>query len=291
MHRKSPNVFVKIPFYYTTLGININMSYKTFTEWLIQEKKDIFGFKKPEIDRHRENDYPIKGLDYDCIFKELMHHSVGLKTPFSNFHDQITWGDKSQGEAIRLEMTPLGSARMVTRRFIKDLEGNELWICKNVKPLPDWSYQENELQLVDELCSKIEEIDKTEIDSARQECDLEYLAMKLGSEIKMQKPCKWMVFDKIKKLTEHHYIITMNMTGYGGDMNSGSGLSMKTEQFHIQLHFDKPRGIIRCFGHGIESPKKFSSWKPTISDWDENFTPTQTKSEIIESIIKSLESY
>ena len=272
------------------MDLDINMSYHTFNEWL--QKKDIFGFTKHiEKPKPDDNDKPVDMINCEEITLELMRHDLGYKKPNLDFIDQITWGDKNLGEALRVDLSPLGSLRVTTRRFVQDLEGVETWICKSVVPLPDWHEERRETNIAIKLFEKLEEIDKTGLDSAKSEYDVEKLVVNLAGEIKFKKPCQWMMYDRVKKLTNEHYLILLNMTGNGQEPSAGSGLGFKIEQYQINVFWDKRKGLLRCFGNSIQSPKRYATWSPGSPDWDEHFAPTQSKHEICDAIVKSLGSF
>lgn len=264
------------------------MSYKTFKEWVILEKRDIFGFQnRDDVDmRHPQAEIPLKQLDSELLIKELWR-PIGMKQPSSNFNDGITWGEINMGEAIHLDISPLGSLKIITRRITNDLEGNKTWVCKDIMPLPDGHYDGEETALAIDVFKKVNEINKSPNDSPKREYDLEHLAAKLGGAIKMERPVKIMVFNKIHRLNENHYIISMNVNGHGVEAPGSSRL----EQFHIHLFFDKDRGLIRSFGTGIESPTKGHLWSPQPSEFDEHFAPTQKNEEIISAIVNALSTY
>jgi len=263
------------------------MSYRTFNEWLIQERKDIFGFEKHKnIPKKVTYEGPIKHLDNELLFKELLR-PVGEKQPIWDFFDQITWGEVNLGEALRLDLSPLGSFKLIIRKITKDLEGHETWICKDIMPLPDGRYENEEASLANDVLSKLEKLNESQNESPRHSYDLEPLVLRLAGDIKSEKPCRQMVFDKVKKLNENHYIVAMNFTG-GGIEAPGSA---REEQFHIHMHFDKSRGLIRSYGNGIESKTKVHQWYPTPSEWDEHFCPTQPREEICKAIVNALSTY
>jgi len=263
------------------------MSYRTFNQWLIQERKDIFGFEKHKnIPPKNTHEGPIKHLDEELFFKELLR-PVGEKQPTWNFFNKITWGEINLGEALSLDMSPLGSFKLIIRKITKDLEGHETWICKDVMPLPDGRYENEEASLASDVFKRLDKFNESQNESPKEEYDLEHLTLKLANKIKSDKPCQQMIFDKVKKLNENHYIVAMNFTG-GGVEAPGSA---REEQFHIHMFFDKNRGLIRSYGCGIESLTKVHQWRPTPSEWDEHFAPTQSKEEICEAIVNALSTY
>ncbi|RDJ35376.1 MAG: hypothetical protein DWQ19_11210 [Crenarchaeota archaeon] len=256
---------------------------------MISEGKDIFGFERhrqeEEIDRQKRLS-SLKQLNSELLIKELWR-PVGLKRPSSNFSDEITWGQVNLGEAIRLDISPFGSLKIITRRIVNDLEGNKTWICKDAIPLPDGHYDGEETVLAMEVFDKVNEINKSPIDSPKKDYNLEHLALKLAGKIKVERPVKIMIFDRIKKLNENHYIVAMNFSGHGLEAPT----QRRMEQFHIHLFFDPSRGLVRSYGTGIESPTKVHKWEAQVSEFDEHFAPTQSTEEIITNLLNILRTY
>ena len=262
------------------------MSYKTFNEWMLF--RDIFGFERSKNlqNKKRESDDPITRLKTDIIVDELMRHTIRHKRPHRDFEETITWGEVCHGEAIRLDISPLGSLKIIIRKSMNDFEGNNTWICKEIRPLPNEENNQNEYKIVGKVLDDIKKIDGV-IDSPATEYDLEKLSLDLAEEIKRSKPCRQMVFHKIKKLSNEHYLICMEMTGSGMEAPS----QMRVEQFQINMFFDKSRGIIRSYASDIASPTRSHKWMPQPSEWDEHFAPTQDRDEIVSAIVNALSTY
>lgn len=258
---------------------------RSFKTWL--EHKDIFGFEREiEIPAHQAYDGPAKHINNEYIFKELMK-PLGAKEPHSSDFNQIIWGEINLGEAIKIDLSPLGSLKLNFHKIIKDLQGNETWVCKRILPLPDGRYYNEEDTLVADVFTELEKLNSHYPESAKNEYNLEVLALKLAAELKATRPCKIMYFEKVHKVNENNYIIQMGLGGHGVEAPD----SRRVECFHIHLFFDRERGLIRCFGNDIDSPTNRHEWSPQPSEWDEHFAPSQSKKEIIQCVIDALSTY
>lgn len=266
------------------------MNYFNFKNWYITEnKKDIFGFSKKETKKEDPDDI-IDTVNPDLLVNQLLKMNIGNKNPKSFFNNEIIWSNETN-DKIKLEISPYGSLRAIVKRLISDSEGEDKWITKYVHLLPDDYKKINELDFAFKIFDKIKEINKLDVDSNSRKINFENLVIKIGEQIKLRKPCKWMIFNKIKKIKDNYYIIMLNMTGSGLESPSGSGPSDKIEQYQIDITYNEKSGIIRSFGTSITSSKHKSQWKLGISDWDEKFITSQKTEEITSCIVNSLKSF
>jgi len=267
------------------------MNYFNFKSWLISEsEKDIFGFEKTKKYQNHINNIIVDSVNPDIIVKQLLGMKIGNKTPKSEFNNQIVWSNETN-DKLKLEISPYGSLRATIKRLTTDSEGESVWVTKYVHLLPDDDEKINELDFAFKIFEKLKNIEKLEIDSNTKKIDFEKLVIKIAENIKLKKPCQWMIFNRVKKIKDNYYIIMMNMTGNGLESSSGSGPSNKIEQYHVNIVFNDKSGVIRSFGSAIESSKKSAQWQSGVPDWDENFITSQKSEEIISCITNSLKSF
>lgn len=262
------------------------MSFKTFNEWLSQ--RDIFGFDKErqqKSPKNRESEHPIMPLKTEAVIKDLLRHNINNKAPTWDWEDTITWGNPILGEAIQLDISPLGSLKIIIRKAGKNLMGEHVWLCKKIIPLPDES-RGNEETIGE---SVIEDLIKFDLhtESPADAYDLGKLAFSMANELKVHRPCRQMYFEKLIRKSDNYFIITHNLSGQGVQAPD----SMRVEQFQIELFFDKEVGLIRCFGHDVSSPTRQHEWRLQPSEWDEYFAPSQNKKEIIKAVLEALSTY
>lgn len=261
-----------------------------FKNWILTENfKDIFGFGKSKIEKKDSFDERFVTKP-NLIMKSLLKRNLSGKESILNFNNELVWQNDTN-DKIKLLITPYGSLRAVIKRINRNKIGEEIWITKYVHLLIDSDKKINEEDEADKLFNVIEKINDDEIDSSIKDINFEKYVLKIAESLKMKRPCKWMVFDKVRKVKENYYIICFNMTGSGLESSAGSGPSNKIEQYQINLIYDEKTGVMRCFGTSIESSKKTSQWKNGIPDWDENFLTSQRFEEVLSCIFNSLKSF
>lgn len=260
---------------------------RTFQEWAAAKNKDIFGFEKNQKSKKIDDteDMPIDPIDKDLLIDELLRMPpLGIKEGMFTLKNHIVWGRNSVNP-ISLDISPLGSYKLIIRQKTVDLLGNDIWLCKHVEPLIENDNNSNEIALAHRLYDKLELIDK-EKDSAANRCDLEKLALKLAFRIKKEHP-KIMFFDRIKKMNENHFLITMNYRGHG----VAAPGQTRCEQYHINVVFDKDAGLVRIFSCEVTSPMRQHLWELNPSEFDEYFAPTQSCKQIEDAFINALSTY
>jgi hypothetical protein len=261
---------------------------KSFKKWL-NESKDIFAFNKNQSINIDQEKNPIKSINIENINKSLLKIELYEQKPFSRFVNEVQWG--SHNGAIRLTISPLGSFKSIIRRLQTDLEGNQVWICKDVIPYKDINDSNPELDesISNDLFDRIQKIYENQLESAINDYDnLKNLAIKCAKECNKPKNLpEIFIFNGITEVKNNHYIISFELKGQGVEGPN----SVRIEQFNINLIYERNKGLIRSFGNEIDSPIKGRLWRPAPSEWDEYFSPAQSSNEIIECIVKILKTY
>lgn len=263
------------------------MNNLNFKFWILEEsKKDIFGFEKETKEvKDVEEKYVIK---VDKI-KKFITKNIGNKYP-NVFGNDIIWSNQTD-EKLKVTFSPYGSLRTILKKQIKNKIGENVWITKHVYPLPDSDKNVSEENLADEILKTLHIMNKEQSESVKEKVDLKKIVIKASEQIKFKRPCRWMVFDKIKQINENHYLIMLELTGSGLESSSGSGANNKIEQYHINFIYSEETGLIKCFGASIESPKNSSRWIPGVSDFEEYFAPKQNIKEVIYVVFNSLKTF
>jgi hypothetical protein len=232
----------------------------------------------------------FKTIKPNLIINELLQMpSLGQLEGVKLFNDEIQWG--TEPGALKIEMSPLGSMRLVTRRLTKDLEGNDTWVCKEVYPIHDYKDQDREVKIASNLYERLTEISKQDIDSPDKEYDeIERLAQKLWYTTKKQHPSYIMFPTQLRKQDENYYKLVYEFRGQGvgAPYNGKTG---RVEQFDIDLIYYPKKGMIRCFGYDIDSSSRERKFYVQPSEWDEMFSPKQDSSDIVENIVKLFLQY
>lgn len=264
-----------------------------FKEWLISEFAD-YGYESRQGNKPKGGTDIIPGedvyevLDPSIIIQELSKMSpIGPNKPEQKWDCCIEWG--TGFGAVQLEYTPLGSVRMIVRKKIFDLEGQETWICKYVEALDDVGDSQTEYALAIKFHEVAEKQSQLLTEGPLSEFDeLERLAWRLWAATKRDHPSYAMFPIGLKKQNEDYYKLVFEFRGGGqGDVNHSGFL----RQFDIDLFWDKKKGLIKCWGYNIDSAKNRSAWEVNPSEWNEWFSPAQDHTEIIKCVVTSFMQY
>lgn len=265
----------------------------TFKDYILQEqRKDIFAFEKspPSSRESQIDETPIEPINIELMMNELSRFKLNEQKPFSKFLNHIQWG-KYNG-ATQMVVSPLGSFKSIIRRLQTNLEGNDVWICKRILPYKDIMHANLKIDenLAHLLFEEIEKISETQLESAIGDYgDLEKLVTKLSQEVQKPKILpKIFIFMGTKEIKyNEHYIIYFELTGQGVEAPTAN----RVEMFAIEMCYNNKTGLIKSFGHDVQSPKKGHRWYPQPSEWEEYFSPAQPLKEITNSICAALSTY
>ena len=257
------------------------MSFKEWANFGTSKLKDDEPIKDISNDA-----LPIDPINCEIIISELMKLQLGTKLAEQKFDDVVQWG-RDFG-ALKIDISPLGSYKMIIRRKAHDLMGETVWICKKIKPFKENEHNENESTLAEELAEELGEIDVSMVETAdADDSNFEKLVLKLKSEVFNNYP-KYCMFPKgIKQVNENYFIIYFEARGQGVE----SPNSRRLEQFQIDILNNKEKGLYRCWGHDLSSAKKYHDWSNQPSEWDEWFSPKQNIKEIVECISTAFLTY
>jgi hypothetical protein len=240
-------------------------------------------------------DEPSINLSPTVLMSELVKMGpVNNKAPTRLWSDVVSYGDHQRPGALMATLTPSGSIRINLRKLAVDLEGNHTWALKKVFALADKIDQKErgylaETGLAYMYHGELEKLDSSSIDAPKNDFkNMETLALKVASVARRNCP-EVMHYQGIRKHENNHYQIYFQYRGHGqgGDTPRQSTL----EQFDINLVYYPSRGVIRCMGGEIQSPKKGHRWKLMPSEWDEYFMPSQPMEEITNAVVTTFLTY
>ncbi len=264
----------------------------TFKEWLINEKSDIFGFEKPRGKQTPEDSYdgPIIPIKPEILIETMMKETLRGQEPFSAFADQIQWG-RTTG-AMRMVISPLGSFKSIIRKMQLDLEGKETWVCKSIIPYKDLMHANKKFDenFAMDLFEKIEQIGSLQIDTPQAEYKgLRNLTVSLASRCRRKDIMpEIFIFSGVKEIKkDENYLIEFDLRGQGVEAPG----SARVERFVIDMSYNPKTGMIKSFGHDIQSPTRGHVWYPQPSEWEELFSNGQDAKEIVETIGAALSTY
>jgi hypothetical protein len=264
----------------------------TFKDWLISENRDIFGFERPKNNNAPKatNDLPILAINSEMLIESMLKTNLNGQEPFSEFPDQIQWGQNPG--AMRMVISPLGSFKSIIRKLMLNLEGKEVWACKKIIPYNDImnatpSFDE---KLAMDLFENIEEIYKQDIEAPSREYNkLERLTLAVARTAQRRDVIpEIFIYRGIKQIKkDENYIIYFECKGQGVEAPG----SARLEQFIIDMSYNKNTGMIRSFGHDVQSPIRGHLWYSQPSEWDEYFSAGQSDKEIAMAIGQALSTY
>lgn len=266
---------------------------RTFTEWLLSEKADIFGFEKPRGQKQSEEDSydgPIIPIKPEILIETMMKETLRGQEPFSEYADQIQWG-RNPG-ALRMVISPLGSFKSIIRKLQLDLEGRETWVCRSIIPYKDLMrankrFDEN---FAMDLFEKIEQIGEQEMEVPKPDYKgLRNLTVSLASHCRRKDIIpEIFIFKGVKEMKkDENYLVEFEVRGQGVEAPG----SARVERFVIDMSYNPKTGMIKSFGHDIQSPTRGHVWYPQPSEWEELFSSGQDSKEIINAIGAALSTY
>jgi len=261
----------------------------TFRQWL--ESRDIFGFEGKREERPKAKDEdPIVPMNAEVIIETMLDTEIEGRKAFSDYPDQVQWG--REPGAMQMVISPLGSFKSIVRKLQTNLKGESVWVCKKIIPYRDIMHSNlrfDEAFAMD-LFEQIEEISKGEIEAPVWDYNgLEPLTLKIANRcIRKDVLPDIFVFRGVREIKKNeNYLIFFEPRGQGVEAPG----SARVEQFVIDMSYDGSTGMIRSFGHDIQSPTKGHLWYPQPSEWDEYFSPTQDQNEVIQAISSAFRTY
>lgn len=261
----------------------------TFRQWL--ESRDIFGFEGKREEKPREVDEdPIVPMNAEVIIETMLGTDIEGRKAFSDYPDQVQWG--REPGAMQMVISPLGSFKSIVRRLQVNLKGENVWVCKKIIPYKDIMHSNirfDEAFAMD-LFEQIEKISHGEIEAPVSGYGgLESLTLKVANRCIMKDVMpEIFVFRGVRAIKKNeNYVIFFEPRGQGVEAPG----SARVEQFMIDMSYDGKTGMVRSFGHDVQSPTKGHVWCPQPSEWDEYFSPTQDKNEIADAISSAFGTY
>lgn len=230
---------------------------------------------------------PLKPINSEALMEALKRlPPVGSLMARWSWQDIMEWGDDVG--AVKLDISPFGSYKIIARRKVHDLEGTERWICKGVLPLNEKPFAEQKEEvLAHHLYETVTKISNQQIEKPEVDCQIfERVCSGIMAKCRQKHPLV-MLYRGSKKIHDHYFKVFFEYRGAGGDVAG----SRRVNQFDINVQFDPKIGLIRCWACEITSPKGQNLWQISPSEWDEYFTPNQDKSEIIECVRTLLNTY
>jgi hypothetical protein len=263
---------------------------RKFATWL--EDKDIFGFADVESNKTyapKENDLPIQAFAVHSLMKTLLKKKLGEKIPHPKFDDEVTWGEKTG--AVKIKLTPNGQINI--SRLISDLNGNNVWICKQSYKLNDDDFVGREDTVADDIFTHLTRLSSQPVDVAvKNYKNLGGLAKNTAKDIRETMP-NLFTYEDIKEINPNNFIVyfSIRATGVGKIAAGGRRASVMSPYLDINMSYDNESGLIRVILCTTSIHSEGGEWEIDIPFFDEHFTPSQDAKELISCIRTSIKYY
>jgi hypothetical protein len=265
---------------------------KTFKKWMdLKEGRDIFGFEKERVVPARiVDESPIIPINPEVLIETMLLNEIGGRKAFSDYPDQVQWG--REPGAMQMVISPLGSFKSIVRRLQTNLKGESVWVCKKIIPYKDLMHSNKKFDesFAAELFEHIKKASNGDTESPSNDYEkLDSLTLKISNLCRRKDIIpEIFVFRGVKEIkNKQNYLIFFEPRGQGVEAPG----SARVEQFMIDMSYDPSTGMIKSFGHDVQSPAKGHVWYPQPSEWEEYFAPSQHQNEIAEAIAAAFSTY
>jgi hypothetical protein len=269
-----------------------------FKIWV--EASDVFGFddikvrmreKEEEEKEQEEEDKPVKPFSVQWFMDSLARKKIGGRIRSNHaFLDQIIWGDKKDG-SIRVRLQP--NIVVYVERLITDLKGEPTWICKKVFKPDVKKFTGHEDIVAEDVFDVVEELWADDLDKTNAEYKSTLQLVKRMSGRMQQNAPDMYLFQDVKEVNPNYYIIYFSLRGAGvGHLAGRGGQVGRTPEATIDINYNKERGLIQIIMTTVTSGGRGNDdWQLDIPYLNAYYTPSQSKDEIIDTIITALKYF
>jgi hypothetical protein len=262
------------------------------------ERRDVFGFeeldaeKEKEQDKPQDDDKPIKPFSTQWFVDVLSRQKIGGRIKSSSaFLDEIVWGEKKKQGSVRVRLTP--NISVYIERLTDDLLGAPTWILKRVfKPKLE-EYAGREEIVAKEVFAEVEQIFNEKIDSVSEEHNNFLTFVKRVSDrVKGSAP---LIYDyqDTKEINKDYYIVYFNIrsAGVGKLLSKGHRSGSLSPEITIDINFNRERGLIHIIMATVSYGAEGQGWVVDIPYLDSWYAPSQSRDEIIDTLITTMKFY
>jgi hypothetical protein len=175
--------------------------------------------------------------------------------------------------------------------LVHDLEGNPTWICRKTFQINNKDFAGRERVVSEEIFEQAQRLDKGTILYAKESMDFAGFVSTFVDRLKHIRNDIF-YYKGTKKLTEHNYLSWFEIKGQGSGRAAGSHAAASILQMITDMSFNPNTGLMRIMltnvNDNIDSP---TSWELWYSDFNEQYSPIQSKDEIIETFLCFLKYY
>lgn len=238
--------------------------------------------QSPERDRpEREN--PINTFNIEYMKDMLCERTLGPLQPYSRFVNEVMWGNGPG--SIRIWVDPKSGVYL--DRLGVDLSGERRWYTKKYYQINRQGYGGYEEVVTHELFDRLSEVYEQPPESPKSDYkELNSLVISMAGRIRKEsRPI--FLFDKIHKLNENRYLISLNLRGQGVQQPGQS----RAEKNITDVSYHPNEGYIRVINYMYSSPLGEHKWAVSGPDQDVCYFPTQSRDEIIDPVVTNLRFY
>jgi hypothetical protein len=265
-----------------------------FSEWLGKSPEEKFGFR-PQIINEKKPFYleqPIEEFKSSRMIEELVRLGpINNRILEKNWDTEICYGE-GVGR-MQVDVSPFGSFKIIMRRYVEDLKGNNTGVCRYVIPLVnDFNHKgpndPSEYIYAEKIYDKLKQMDAEPLPHPAKDKYKEFskVVYKFAEKCKIQHPAI-MIYEGLQKINENNYLLSFNYSGYGNGLPN----SQKVEKFLINWQYLNEQGIYHCWGYEVVSKSVTRTYLPAPSEWDEYFTPDQHDKTIVDCIHEAFMTY
>lgn len=269
-----------------------------FRLWL---EKNTFGFEEDDskFSPHRPGKFPLQGpqdlpverLNVQSVIEQLAKNDLGVKKGRIKFFNECQWGD--QPGAVRAVITPKVNVKI--QKLHHDLEGNSVWVMKKYFFIDDVNYAGKEDTVAYEIFDQVRNINDEQLERPSRDVALTELARSLSSKMNTLESSILIPTHTVKRVAENEYNLSYYLKGGGRSGYSGANTTKNIIEVIVNLSSRKDTGLIKAMVTVVTNMSSGSrgggSWSLSPSDFEEYFMPTQSKKEIVESIVTALKTY
>jgi hypothetical protein len=265
-----------------------------FKSYFENDNFDIFGFNQLEKERDNlsdkpDDDMPITLFSVDWLMNSLARKRINNVKANHDFLDEIYWGNKKVG-TIRVRLTP--NTNVYIERLMADLEGNPIWICKRLFKIDQRDFQGKEDIVADDIFKEVIKIDSEKFEAAKADWkDLQLLVSKLVQRIRTAHGDIFMYQD-VKKVRKNYYVIWFSIAGAGtGRLLHTGRRSQRTPEATVDVAYDDVAGTIHIILSTVSGGDEGLSWEIDVPYLDAFYAPSQSREEIVDTIVTALKYY
>ena len=265
-----------------------------FKEWFGKSPEVMYGFRQniQDISRPFYEEEPIEPFNTEAFLNELTNlGNLAGKTINDSWSTQISYGT-GVGK-LSVVASPLGSFKIIVRRYNTDAEGNLYPMCRLVVPLTnDFNHRgvndPGEEILAVKVFDKLKEINAEPFPAAKKDWTIPFskFVYNLSEATKLKHP-EIMQYRGTIRQNEYNYVLAFGLKGGG----AGGPQNTRTEEFLINVQYLPETGLIHCWGCDVWSPWASREYYLAPSEWDEYFSPTQPERQIISCILETFMTY